>query len=71
MIVFTQYEIQSSTFLKIKDYCEERITYLHERNDGDLDHAETMRLRGEIRAYKNLLAAGAPPRPTLVEDDAA
>ena len=71
MIAFTQHELLSSAYLKLKEHCEERIDYLHLKNDGDLDDKETARVRGEIRAYKNLLAAGQPQRPTLVEDDAA
>lgn len=71
MIPLSPHEIQGSTWLKLKEGIEEKIDQLRKRNDGDFDLVETTRLRGQIMALKNLLAVGEPPRPTLVEDDAA
>ena len=71
MIPLAPHEIQGSTWLKIAENLTEQLEILRKKNDGDLNEIETARLRGEIRAIKNLLAAGTPPRPTLVEDDAA
>jgi hypothetical protein len=65
----TDPETRSSVWMKCEEYMKAQIEMLRKRNDGDLDHVETMRLRGELRAYKNLLALGAPGLTQVVDDE--
>lgn len=65
----TRDELYSSAWGKVRDYCEQRLETLRILNDGDHDTSVTARLRGEIRAYKNLLEFGKPP-PAISDTDA-
>lgn len=42
--------------MQVAEWAREQIARARERNDGDLDEAETATLRGEIKALKRLLA---------------
>lgn len=56
MSILSDYERQSATWIKLKEHIEERTAILRKKNDGDLTERETMHVRGQIAALKNLLA---------------
>lgn len=67
-MILTKVELQSATWIKLQEYIEEQIEALRLKNDASLDERETARLRGQIAALKNLLAAVQPP-PAIAVDD--
>jgi hypothetical protein len=58
--MFTSHELQSSTWVKLRDHLQERLTALRCQNDGDLDEMATARLRGRVACLKEILALGTP-----------
>ena len=72
-MILDDYERLSPLWGKLQRYLEERIEVCRKKNDSDLDHFETVRLRGEIQAYKRLLAIGEhrPPIETDTADSPA
>jgi len=53
-------DINSSTWIKIKDHLNERLNALRLQNDGDKTPDETSKLRGRIAELKMFLAIGEP-----------
>lgn len=49
------HELQSTLAAKLRRYMEDKRQSLRAKNDGDLDPLMTAKLRGEIKAYKDLL----------------
>lgn len=49
-------DLVSPTWHKLKKHMEARLQTLRTKNDMDMDPIATAKLRGEIRAIKNLLA---------------
>lgn len=61
-------ERQSALWKKLEAYLQERLQTCRKKNDGDLGELETARLRGEIRAIKQLLAVGESLPPMETDD---
>lgn len=57
----------SLTWRSVDAYLKERLAACREKNDGSLDPLETAKLRGEIKALKDLLAL--PYQVTQVVED--
>lgn len=53
-------EFESATWKTIETWAKDRIERARLRNDGDLDPASTAKVRGEIKALKDLLALAKP-----------
>lgn len=49
-------DLNSSLWTRLRDHMEQRLQDLRGRNDGPLDQTETARVRGQIQAYKDILA---------------
>lgn len=64
----TEIERVSSLWTRIRTHLEERLRILREKNDTPLDPIETARVRGEIKAVKQLLDAGEPPAKIGIYD---
>jgi len=64
----TAEERNSSTWLKVKEYCEERLSSLRTRLETDLDEVKTAKARGGIAELKVLLAADKDQPPTIGSD---
>lgn len=60
-LVLTADELQSALWMRIEAHYTARLQQLREENDGVLPADHTDRLRGEIRAIKNLLALRPKP----------
>jgi hypothetical protein len=58
----------SMTWREIEGYLKERLHACREKNDGGLDPLDTARLRGEIKAIKELLALPDLATPTFRDD---
>jgi len=56
-------ERESALWKKIEQYLIERIDVSRKKNDGDLDQFETAKLRGQLLAFKQVLALGDAPPP--------
>lgn len=52
----TEFDKQSSTWIKLKAHIEDQIDILRIRNDGDVDAVATAKLRGQILALKKILS---------------
>ena len=60
----------SPEWLIVKEYCEGRIASLREYNDGDHEFPETNRIRGGIKAFKEILSLSeGDQRPIIGEDE--
>jgi hypothetical protein len=57
-------DFESTTWMRFRQFAIERLEELRQRNDGDLDEAETQRVRGQIAELKHWLALDHPT-PTL------
>lgn len=57
-LILKEHELNSTTWLRTREYLEARITRLRAKNDCNLTHDETTTLRGRIAELKKLLAAG-------------
>ena len=57
-MTLNEVERQSAVWKKIEAYLNERLEICRKKNDGDLGELETARLRGEIKAIKNLRLIG-------------
>lgn len=72
-IEFTAHDLQSTMAGKLRRHVEARRQALRVKNDGDLDSIATAKVRGEIKAYKdlkNLFALSKKTDQTMVADDA-
>ena len=58
-LILTDAEIHGPLWIRIEQHLVARLARLRARNDNALTLEETNYTRGEIRAVKNLLAAGA------------
>lgn len=67
--MIADFERDSALWKKVEALANEKIDSLRKRNDGDLSEIETVRLRGRIAAWKELLAWGEKPNPALVADE--
>jgi hypothetical protein len=54
-------------WLKVKEYAEQRISVLRQKNDGMLDELNTASIRGQIKAWKELVALEEDP-PDVIDD---
>lgn len=62
--VLLPHELESSAWLKIKAYLEERLAERREYNDGEsLTEKETALVRGEIKHIKKMLRIGKDLKP--------
>jgi hypothetical protein len=52
-------DFSSPAWLHIADWAAKRIEALRAKNDGDLDAVETARVRGQLKAFKELLGLPA------------
>lgn len=48
-------DFSTATWAQVARWAQARIDALRVKNDGDLDPSQTAAVRGQIRAYKNLL----------------
>lgn len=63
-------DLQTAVWRKIKEHTEAKRAKARTRLEGDLDPVETAKVRGELKAYRNLLALGHPsPAPDAHEDE--
>lgn len=63
---FTPDEIRSPLWIKLKEHFAAQRQKLRERNDmPSLGERETAALRGEIKAYTDLLRLDEPPKPPI------
>ena len=62
-------DIQSATWMKIKEIYERRLEKIRIRNDSTLDPEKTARTRGQIEEIKRLLALGESPAPLEADDN--
>ena len=68
----TQHDLQSALAVKLRTHIDEKLLSLRAKNDGDLDATATAKLRGELKAYRNLkdlLALVKQPDPVEGADD--
>jgi hypothetical protein len=56
-----RYEADSALWLKLSEYVRGRIASMQTRLEGDLDPVATARTRGQIKAFRELLALADPP----------
>jgi hypothetical protein len=69
-MILQAHELQSTVWQKVREEIELQIATLRQRNEGDLDLNETNRVRGQIRALRNLLAqAEGQFEPVTAEPD--
>lgn len=61
-------EANSELWMKLKEHMEQKLASLRLQNDVSKPPEQTERLRGEIKAYKYLLALDKPA-PVMVADD--
>ena len=52
---FNANDLQSTVAAKLRRHMEDRRQALRTKNDGDLDPLATAKVRGELKAYKDLL----------------
>lgn len=52
----TEADKLSALWRKLEPYLQDRLDACRKQNDGDLSPEQTHRLRGEIAAYKRILA---------------
>ncbi len=69
--VLTEAERLSGAWKTIKDYAEQRIALLREKNDKNLDPVKTAQVRGALSELKNLAALDQPAPQTEVDDAVA
>lgn len=63
-------DLQTAVWRKIKEHIEAKRARACIRLEGDLDPVETSKVRGELKAYRHLLALGHPsPAPDAHEDE--
>ena len=48
----------SLEWIQVKDHCTKRLDEFHQENEGNLDTAETARVRGMIEFAKEVIALG-------------
>ena len=61
-------ETHSACWMRLKPFIENKLAEARSMNDADLSIEETMRLRGKIQAFKNLLAVGITDNPAPMAD---
>lgn len=61
-------ERHSACWTRLKEHLEEKLAECRRKNDGNLSHEDTMRLRGSINTLKNLLEVGEPDIPAPMAD---
>ena len=64
----TEIESASALWARLSTHLEERLRILREKNDNPIDPIETARIRGEIKAVKQLLDVGQPPAKIGIYD---
>lgn len=52
----TPQELQSSTWLKLEAYLQQKLADLRSQNDGDMSMEATARLRGRVAQVKFILS---------------
>ena len=57
----TQNQSDSALWQLISEEMKDRLQVLRERNDGNLEGQETQLLRGQIKAYKEILSWADQP----------
>jgi len=62
-------EIQSALWQKLGAYLEERLDRYRLKNDGNLDHDYTAKLRGRIAELKEMLALAEPEAPAQAAEN--
>lgn len=67
--VLDRLDIQSGTWVKIREALEERLDILRRANDSRKRHEDTEFLRGKIAAIKEILAWGEPNPDRVAEDE--
>lgn len=68
-IKLTELERTSAVWQRLKKYYDARLARLRAKNDGDLTHEQTLKLRGQIAEVKGLLsvATDSPSIPNEAE----
>lgn len=69
MSIITPEDLHSAVWKKLSQFVEERLDVLRRKNDGAYSMDETSRLRGQIFAYKELLALGSQATPVQEIDN--
>lgn len=62
-MMLTELEKQSSAWIKLTKYANDRLDACRQQNDGDLSPEQTARLRGRIAALKEILALTEQVQP--------
>jgi hypothetical protein len=63
-----QSDRHSATWKRLEAHYQGRLDMLRRRNDGQLNHEQTERLRGQIFEVKQFLALGDDPAPLETDD---
>ena len=69
---FNAHDLQSTVAAKLRQHMDARRQTLRAKNEGDLDPVATAKVRGELKAYKdllNLLALVKKPDQVTVADE--
>lgn len=69
MIMFTQEDLRSPCWRKIKEHCEAELAQLRVDLESDLEPVRTAKVRGQIRTHVLLLALGNAPTLAIVEEE--
>lgn len=67
MMLFTDFDRQSSTWMKVREHLTEKLATLRVKNDATMTQEETIRMRARIEEVKSLMKLGDEPPPTLEE----
>ena len=69
VFTLTPGDLISPTWARLRKHMEARLQSLRVKNDNDLDPIATAKLRGEVRALKNLLALSESQPRQMVADE--
>ena len=62
-------DLISPTWTRLRKHMEARLQSLRAKNDNDLDPIATAKLRGEVKALKNLLALSTTDQAMVADDE--
>jgi hypothetical protein len=66
--VLSREDLGSHCWRELVKHAEAKLNRLHLKNENDLDPVATAHVRGQIKAWKDLLALGNPS-PAMVADE--
>lgn len=69
VFTLTPGDLISPTWARLRKHMEARLQSLRAKNDNDLDPIATAKLRGEVKALKNLLALSTTDQAMVADDE--